>query len=71
MIEVNPLNGNKFILNSNHIEKIEEIPETVITLVNGKKYLVKESSKEIVDKVIEFRRKYWVNVRLEESNEEE
>lgn len=71
MIEVNPLNGNKFILNSNHIEKIEEIPETVITLINGKKYLVKESSKEIVDKVIEYRRKYWVNVRLEESNEEE
>ncbi|WP_150845022.1 MULTISPECIES: flagellar FlbD family protein [unclassified Clostridium] len=71
MIEVNPLNGKKFILNSNHIEKIEEIPETVITLVNGKKYLVKESSKEIVDKVIEFRRKYWANVRLEESNEEE
>ncbi|HAR85712.1 endoflagellar protein [Clostridium sulfidigenes] len=71
MIEVNPLNGNKFILNSNHIEKIEEIPETVITLINGKKYLVKESSKEIVDKVIEFRRKYWANVRLEESNEEE
>ena len=71
MIEVNPLNGNKFILNSNHIEKIEEIPETVITLINGKKYLVKESSKEIVDKVIEFKRKYWANVRLEESNEEE
>ncbi|GAA0767653.1 flagellar FlbD family protein [Clostridium subterminale] len=71
MIEVNPLNGNKFILNSNHIEKIEEIPETVITLINGKKYLVKESSKEIVEKVIEFKRKYWANVRLEESNEEE
>ncbi|WP_346913557.1 flagellar FlbD family protein [Clostridium sp.] len=71
MIEVNPLSGNKFILNSNHIEKIEEIPETVITLINGKKYLVKESSKEIVEKVIEFKRKYWANVRLEESNEEE
>jgi flagellar protein FlbD len=71
MIEVNPLNGNRFILNSNHIEKIEEIPETVITLINGKKYLVKESSKEIVDKVIEFKRKYWANVQLEESNEEE
>ncbi len=71
MIEVNPLNGNKFILNSNHIEKIEEIPETVITLINGKKYLVKESSKEIVDKVIKFKQKYWANVQLEESNEEE
>ncbi|WP_346890191.1 flagellar FlbD family protein [Clostridium sp. UBA1056] len=71
MIEVNPLNGNRFILNSNHIEKIEEIPETVITLINGRKYLVKESSKEIVDKVIEFKRKYWANVQLEESNEEE
>lgn len=71
MIEVNPLNGNKFILNSNHIEKIEEIPETVITLINGKKYLVKESSKEIINKVIEFKRRYWANVCVEESNEEE
>jgi flagellar protein FlbD len=71
MIEVNPLNGNKFILNSNHIEKIEEIPETVITLINGKKYLVKESSREIISKVIEFKRKYWAKVRVEESNEEE
>jgi len=71
MIEVNPLNGNKFILNSNHIEKIEEIPETVITLINGKKYLVKESSREIISRVIEFKRKYWAKVRVEESNEEE
>jgi flagellar protein FlbD len=71
MIEVNPLNGNKFILNSNHIEKIEEIPETVITLINGKKYLVKESSREIISKVIEFKQKYWAKVRVEESNEEE
>ncbi|MEG0133732.1 MAG: flagellar FlbD family protein [Clostridium sp.] len=71
MIEVNPLKGTKFILNSNHIEKIEEIPETVITLMNGKKYLVKETSKEILKRIIEFKKMYWTNVCLEESHEEE
>ncbi|MEG1256022.1 flagellar FlbD family protein [Clostridium sp.] len=71
MIEVNPLKGTKFILNSNQIEKIEEIPETVITLINGKKYLVENSAKEIVEKVIEFKKRYWTNVCVEESHEEE
>ena len=71
MIEVYSLNGKKFILNSNQIEKIEEVPETVITLINGKKYLVKESSSEIIEKVIEFKRQYWARVSMEESHEEE
>ncbi len=71
MIVVNSLNGSKFVLNCNHIEKIEEVPETVITLSNGKKYLVKESSEEIIEKVLEFKRKYWTNVRLGDSYEED
>lgn len=71
MIEVSSLNGKIFFLNENHIEKIEEVPETVITLANGKKYLVKETAKEIIDKVVEFRLRYWTKVRVEESHEEE
>lgn len=71
MIEVCALDGRRYVLNDNHIEKIEEIPETVITMTNGKKYLVKESSKEIVNKVVEFKLRYWAKVRVEESYEEE
>lgn len=71
MIEVFSLSGKNFILNEVHIEKIESVPETVITLVNGKKYLVKESPQDIINKVVEFKLRYWSKVRVEESHEEE
>lgn len=57
MIKLQGLNRREFVLNEEHIEKIEEIPDTVITLTNGKKYLVLESAEEIIAKVIEFKNK--------------
>lgn len=59
MIEVTGLDNKEFILNAEHIEKIEEVPETVITLVNNRKYLVKDSTDEIVEKVIEYKNKIF------------
>ncbi|GKX65495.1 flagellar FlbD family protein [Inconstantimicrobium mannanitabidum] len=59
MIEVTGLNNESFILNAEHIEKIEEVPETVITLTNGKKYLVIDSSDEVVSKVISYKNKIF------------
>jgi flagellar protein FlbD len=59
MIKVVGLDSKEYVLNADHIEKIEEIPESVITLTNGKKYLVKESNDEIVRKVIEYKRKIY------------
>lgn len=60
MIKLVGLDSKEYILNADHIEKVEEIPESVITLTNGKKYLVKESNDEIVRKVIEYKRKIYV-----------
>ncbi len=57
MITLHRLNGSEFILNSHHIETIEETPDTVITLTNEKKYLVKESAQEVIKRVVEFKRK--------------
>jgi flagellar protein FlbD len=54
MIVLHKLNGDEFVINVNHIETIEERPDTVITLLNEKKYLVKESAREIIDKALEF-----------------
>jgi flagellar protein FlbD len=54
MIVLHKLNGTEFTMNSDHIEIIEETPDTVITLTNEKKYIVKESLDEIIDKIIEF-----------------
>jgi flagellar protein FlbD len=59
MIEVRTLTGTPFVLNCEHIEKIEQIPETVITLTNGKKYLVKEDVEEILRRVIQYKNKIF------------
>lgn len=49
------MNNKEFILNDDHIEKIEEIPETMITLTNGKKYIVLDSLEEIRRKIIRYK----------------
>ncbi|SET41600.1 flagellar protein FlbD [Salinibacillus kushneri] len=54
MIQVTRLNGESFVLNALYIEKVQNLPDTTITLVSGKKYFVKEEKKEIVDKTIQF-----------------
>lgn len=57
MITLTHLNGESFILNADYIETLESKPDTVITLFNGKKYLVKETVEEVVKLVIEYKRK--------------
>lgn len=59
MIELTRLNDVKFALNSDHIEIIDSTPDTaVITLMNGHKYVVKESSSDIIKLIQDFRRSY-------------
>ena len=49
MIKVTRLKAkDEFVLNAELIEMIEETPDTVVTLTNGKKLLVEESMEEIV-----------------------
>lgn len=57
MIEVTRLRGAKIIINAELVECIEETPDTVITLTSGKKFVVSESGKEVVDLVINYKRK--------------
>jgi len=59
MIDVTGMNHQKFILNADHIEKIEEMPETIITLTNGKKYIVLESIDEIKSSVIRYKNRIF------------
>lgn len=59
MIRVTAMNNQEFVLNADHIEKIEETPETVITLTNGKKYLVLQSVEEVVDEVLKYKNKIF------------
>lgn len=57
MIEVHRLNGELFLLNSDMIETVEVTPDTVIRLINGHRYVIRETFKDVQDAVIEFRRR--------------
>jgi flagellar protein FlbD len=59
LIKLTSINNKNFILNAEHIEKIENVPESLITLINGNKYIVLESTEEIINKVIEYKNKIF------------
>ncbi len=56
MIHLTRINHVPMVLNADLIEHIETTPDTVITLTNGQKFLVLETTETIVRKVVEFRR---------------
>ena len=60
MIRLTKLNGLEFVLNCDLIETVEETPDTVISLLNGRKYVVKESIDEILEKMIQYKRKIYL-----------
>ena len=57
MIHLTRINHAPMVLNSELIEHIETTPDTVISLTTGQKILVPESADDIIDKVVEFRRR--------------
>ena len=56
MIQVTRLNGKGLVLNAELIQFIEATPDTVITLLNHEKIVVKESSDQVVERVLQYRR---------------
>jgi flagellar protein FlbD len=57
MIKVTRLNGAELIINSDLIEFVEATPDTIISLVTGKKIMVREPADTVIEKVAEFKRK--------------
>lgn len=57
MIKLRRLNGDEFVLNCEMIETVEATPDTVISLANGKKYIVCETIEEVVEKVLQYKGK--------------
>lgn len=67
MISVTRLNGKELMINCNLIQLVEETPDTVITFTNGVKLVVKESSAQIRQEVIEYKREIFVKENLFEN----
>lgn len=62
MILLRRLNNAVIGLNADLIERIDETPDTVITLVDGKKYIVAETPEEVVERIVAFRANVLLNV---------
>jgi flagellar protein FlbD len=57
MVRLTRLNRLPLVLNSDLIEHIEETPDTVITLTNGQIVRVRETADQVIQLVVEFRRR--------------
>ena len=55
MIILTRLNGERFALNPDLIERVEGHPDTVAFLVDGTKYLLRESVDEVLQEIREYR----------------
>jgi flagellar protein FlbD len=57
VIYVTRRNGSKYYINPELIQTVEATPDTIITLVNNEKLIVKETAQEVAERFIEYRRK--------------
>ncbi len=55
MIELTRLNGNTMVLNSDLIKTAEASPDTMLTLINGEKLIVREDCTEVAERVLAYR----------------
>jgi flagellar protein FlbD len=55
MIQLTRLNGNPMVLNSDLIKTAEASPDTMLTLINGEKLIVREDCAEVTERVLAYR----------------
>jgi flagellar protein FlbD len=55
MIQLTRLNGNPMLLNSDLIKTAEASPDTMLTLINGEKLIVREELSEVLERVVAYR----------------
>jgi len=64
MIQLTRLNSHPLAVNSDLIKFVEQAPDTVITLVNGDKIVVRESAQDVLERVVQFRRSVLQGIML-------
>ena len=57
MIKVTRLNNKEYWVNADIIEFVEATPDTVISLINGNKIVVRESTEAIIEAIIDYRKR--------------
>jgi len=57
MIKVTKLDGTEYYINPHQIECIEIRPDTVLVMLSGKTYIVREEADDVLEKIDEYRRR--------------
>lgn len=60
MITLTRINGTPFIVNAAMIELVESTPDTVITLLSSRKYVLRETAHEVARLVTEYYRRIGI-----------
>jgi flagellar protein FlbD len=55
MIAVTRLNGSRFAVNPDLIERVQENPDTTLVMVGGTTYVVRETMPEVIGLIADFR----------------
>ncbi len=63
MIQLTRLNNSSLMVNSDLIKFVEQSPDTVITLLNGEKIIVRESGDQVLERIVLFRRTVLQNAQ--------
>ena len=63
MIEVMRLNGKKYWINPHMIESMEQNPDLTLSMLSGKKIIVKNTPEDIIEKIIAYRQKIGINTQ--------
>lgn len=69
MITVTRFDRSELVLNADLIEFVETLPDTHISLVTGKRLLVRETADEVVARVLAYRRAVGPPLRRPETGE--
>lgn len=56
MIRLTRLNHSEVVVSADMIEFVEAIPDTIVTLVSGKKLMVSEGVDTVIQRIIEYKR---------------
>ena len=57
MIPVTGLNGRSFYVNPHQIEYVECTPDTTLTMLSGKRIIVREEYDTLIERIIAYRRR--------------
>lgn len=64
MIRVTRFDGTAMMLNAEWIQSVENTPDTLITLTNGFKVIVRDRVEDVVSRFIEYKKQCQTTLNL-------